>query len=67
MRYAIIDIDKAKGAGFQEILHNCYGSKMVVNENELRHLDKDIDEVARKLGGYTLSNSELTEYIRKQQ
>ena len=64
MIYAIINKDMATKAGFQENTHNVHESMMIVNENELRKLGGDIDDVAASLGGHTMTNSELTEWLR---
>ena len=64
MIYAIINKDMATKAGFQENTHNVYDSMMIVNENELRKLGGDIDDVAVSRGGYTMTNPELTEWLR---
>ena len=64
MIYAIINKDKAAKAGFQENTHNVYDSMMIVNENELRKLGGDINDVATNLGGHTMTNPELTEWLR---
>ena len=64
MIYAIINKDMATKAGFQENTHNVYDSMMIVNENELRKLGGDIDDVAASLGGHTMTNSELTKWLR---
>lgn len=64
MIYAIINKDMAANAGFQENTHNVYDSMMIVNENELRKLGGDINDVATSLGGYLMTNSEMKEWIR---
>ena len=68
MLYALIDKDMAVAKGFSEITHNVYDDDMVVNENELRLLGDDIDDIddiARQLGGRTMTLNELSEIIRK--
>ena len=62
MLYAVINKDMAVAKGFSEITHNVYDDDMVVNENELRLLG---DDIARQLGGRTMTLNELTEIIRK--
>lgn len=65
MLYALIDKDMAVAKGFSEITHNVYDDDMIVNENELRLLGDDIDDIARQLGGRTMTLNELSEIIRK--
>ena len=65
MLYALINKDMAVAQGFSEITHNVYDDDMVVNENELRLLGDDIDNIARQLGGRTMTLNELNEIIRK--
>ena len=65
MLYALIDKDMAVAKGFPEITHNVYDDDMVVNENELRLLGDDIDDIARQLGGRTMTLNELSEIIKK--
>lgn len=63
MIYAIIDTAAAEKAGFKAIAHRTVGDKMIVNENELRIVNGDIEEAARKLGGVTMSYDELMNEI----
>ena len=62
MLYALINKNKAVAKGFSEITHNVYDDDMIVNENELRLLG---DDIARQLGGRTMTLNELSEIIRK--
>ncbi|MGN1229898.1 MAG: hypothetical protein ACI4T5_09660 [Prevotella sp.] len=64
MIYAIINRKMAIEAGFKEISHVAIDNFMVVNENELRLLGDDIDETAKRLEGYLMTNSEVKEWIR---
>ena len=64
MIYAIINKDMATKAGFQENTHNVYDSMMIVNENELRKRGGDINDGATSLGGHTMTNPELKEWLR---
>ena len=66
MIYAVVNIRLAEKEGFVTILHRTVGDKMVLNENELAKIGDNIDEVARKLGGVTMSYNELQEYIKQQ-
>ena len=65
MLYALVNKNKAVAKWFSEITHNVYDDDMVVNENELRLLGDDIDNIARQLGGRTMTLNELSEIIRK--
>ena len=65
MLYALINKDMAVAKGCAEITHNVYDDDMVVNENELRLLGDDSDNIARQLGGRTMTLNELSEIIRK--
>ena len=65
MLYALINKDMAVAKGFSETTHDVYDDDMVVNENELRLLCDDIDDIARQLGGRTMTLNELSEIIRK--
>ena len=65
MLYALVNKNKAVAKGFSEITHNVYDDDMVVNENELRLLGDDIDNIARQLGGRTMTLNELSELSRK--
>ena len=66
MKYAVVNIALAEKEGFVTILHREIGDKMVLNENELAKIGDDIDEVARMLGGVTMTYKELQEYIKQQ-
>ena len=65
MLYALIDKNKAVAKGFSEITHNVYDDDMIVNENELRLLGDDIDDIARQLGGRTMTLNELSKITKK--
>ena len=68
MLYALVNKNKAVAKGFSEITHNVYDDDMIVNENELRLLGDDIDDIdsiARQLGGRTMTFNELNEIIKK--
>ena len=67
MLYAIIDTKKGEGQGFLKLSHRMLseGSKMIVNENELRLVDENLSESVKKLGGEKLlTNRELHDIIK---
>lgn len=67
MLYAIINTKKGEEQGFLQLSHRMLseGSKMIVNENELRLVDEDLIEAVKKLGGdKLLTNSELHNIIK---
>lgn len=67
MIYAIINTKKGEEQGFLALSHRTLseGNQMIVNENELRLVDKDISEAVKKLGGdKLLTNRELNDIIK---
>ena len=67
MLYAIINTKKGEEQGFLKLSHRLLseGSKMIVNENELRLVDEDLSESVKKLGGdKLLTNRELHDIIK---
>lgn len=67
MLYAIINTKKGEEQGFIALSHRTLleGNQMIVNENELRLVDKDLSEAVKKLGGdKILTNSELQNIIK---
>lgn len=66
MRYAIIDKGLGEINGINQRLHRLAGNgkKMVVNENELRHVNADIDAAAALLGGKVLTECELRNELK---
>lgn len=67
MLYSIINTKKGEEQGFLVLSHRTLskGKKMIVNENELKMVDKDIMEAVKKLGGTELlTNSELHNIIK---
>ena len=67
MLYAIINTKKGEEQGFLALSHRTLseGNQMIVNENELRLVDKDISEAVKKLGGdKLLTNRELNDIIK---
>lgn len=67
MLYAIINTKKGEEQGFLALSHRMLseGNQMIVNENELRLVDKDLSEAVKKLGGdKLLTNRELQDIIK---
>ena len=67
MLYAIINTKKGEEQGFLALSHRTLaeGYHMIVNEYELRLVDKDLSEAVKKLGGdKILTNSELHNIIK---
>ena len=67
MLYAIINTKKGEEQGFLALSHRTLseGNQMIVNENELRLVDKDLSEAVKKLGGdKLLTNRELNNIIK---
>lgn len=67
MIYAIINTKKGEEQGFLPLSHIMLsdGNQMIVNENELRLVDKDLMKAVKKLGGTELlTNSELHNIIK---
>lgn len=67
MLYSIVDKNKAEDEGFKAILHQCTEDKMILNENELRKVDSDIEAAAHFLGGVILTNSEIREELKRKE
>lgn len=65
MRYSIIDKKLGEKQGFNSEHHRLLGERMVVNENELRKVDIDIEKAARLLGGVILTHAEVINEIKK--
>jgi len=67
MRYSIVDAKKGEDYGFLPVLHQttANGTKMVLNENELLHIDSDIDNAASLLGGVVMSEAEVLNIINQ--
>ena len=61
MKYSIIKTSLGIKAGFPPLSHatSDNGRVMVVNENELRRVDADINVAAAKLGGQVLTHHEV--------
>lgn len=67
MKYAIIDTAAGRAKGINPAHHLLFaeGSKMMVNENELRLVSADIDEVARAMGGEVISHGQAITELKK--
>lgn len=65
MLYSIIDTERGRAHGIDPALHNTIDGRMVVNENELRHVSDDIYEAARILGGDIMQPGEVMEELKK--
>lgn len=67
MLYSIIDAALGEVYGFMPALHKTIvnGTKMVVNENELRLVNNDIEEAARTLNGVVMSQAEVVNEIKR--
>lgn len=67
MLYSIIDAALCEVYGFKPALHKTIvnGTKMVVNENELRLVNNDIEEAARTLQGVVMSQAEVVNEIKR--
>lgn len=65
MIYSVIDTRRGEKAGFLQLTHRLLqdGAKMIVNENELRHVDADIEAAASSLGGELLTWQEVNQMI----
>lgn len=66
MLYSAIDIDKAKQYKI-ELSHHLVledKGKVIVNENELRLVDDDINKAASILGGEVLTNGQIINFIK---
>ena len=60
MKYAIIDTAAGRAKGINPAHHLLFadGSKMMVNENELRLVSADIDEAASAMGGEVITHEQ---------
>lgn len=66
MKYSIVDANEAEIRGIKKEYHNINekGDKMVVNENELRKVNPDINKAAIVLHGEVLSFDELENQVK---
>ena len=67
MLYSIIDTKKGEEHGLLAHLHQTYakGTKMVVNENELRLVNPDIELAASTLGGVVMTQGDVINELKK--
>lgn len=66
MLYSIIDIKLGEKKGILPSLHQIVGrNKMVVNENELRLVNEDIELAASVMGGSVMTQGEIMNEIKK--
>ncbi len=68
MKYAIIDTGKGEKHGINPKLHMLLddGGKMIVNENELRLVNANIEAAASELGGTIMTVHEVNQYRKNQ-
>lgn len=68
MIYSAIDAVKGEKAGFTRLCHRVLqeGTIMIVNENELRKVNKDIAAAATSLGGELLTWPEVLNLLNKE-
>lgn len=67
MLYSIILTELGEKHGLRPHLHllTANGEKMVVNENELRLVNPDIDLAAATLGGVVMTQDEVINELKK--
>lgn len=67
MLYSVIDTKTGEEYGIKPFLHHLLekGAKMVVNENELRKVDADIEKACKILGGTLLTEGETIDIVNK--
>lgn len=65
MLYSLIETKKGERYGIVPSLHVTYGSKMIVNENELRKINANIEYAAEILGGTLMTESEVVNETKK--
>ena len=65
MRYALVDIDTAKGLGLMELTHISVGGKMIINENEMLSLAPTLAEAEAMAKTRLISEDGINEYKRK--
>jgi hypothetical protein len=65
MKYSVVKSSIAERHGVKLAYHNLSADKtrVVVNENELRRVNTDIEKAASMMGGEVLSLEELKSYI----
>lgn len=65
MRYTLIDKDVAILNGFRSETHRIVGGMMILNENELRSRQQDIEALAESLGGTLMTYGETVNKIKE--
>ena len=67
MLYSIILTELGENRGLKPHLHRltANGEKMVVNENELRLVNEDIELAAATLGGVVMTQGEVINELKK--
>lgn len=67
MLYSLIETQKGEAHGMVPRLHILCdkGTKMIVNENELRTVNQDIEVSAAVLGGIVMTEGEIYNEINK--
>lgn len=67
MIYSIIDTHKGEQHGINPKLHTLLdnGGKMIVNENELRLVNDDIEAAAAQLGGMLMTIHEVKQHKKQ--
>ena len=67
MLYSLIETQKGEAHGIVPRLHTLCdkGTKMIVNENELRMVNQDIEAAAAVLGGIVMTEGEIINEINK--
>ena len=67
MLYSIINTKSGEQRGLLPYIHQLTdsGNKMVVNENELRLVNEDIELAAATLGGVVMTQGEVINELKK--
>ena len=67
MLYSIILTELGEKHGLKPHLHRltAYGEKMVVNENELRLVNPDIELAASTIGGVVMTQGDVINELKK--
>ena len=65
MRYTLIDKDVAILNDFRSETHRIVGGMMILNENELRSRQQDIEALAEALGGTLMTYGETVNKIKE--
>lgn len=69
MKYSIIDAQRGEKCGFDPKCHRLAGkgTKIVVNENELKKVNEDTDFAARSLGGVLMTHVEVINELKREE